>query len=299
MSKTNKQQTIRNIIIFTILVNGLAWLGPLLGGSPTEPGLGFLVWGTAPLVAALIMKLALRDKRALGLKLNLKGNGRFYLLSILFYPVTIGIVLAAGWLLGAITLNTMPAVDFIMALIPLTVTYLIFALFEEFGWRGYLSPKVYSVNDGLLGHAVVGVVWASWHFPYIRELWFHTSEGLATLLPRFLLGTIIFAIVYGEIWLRTQSVWPAALMHWLGNTFANSLLTTIVVLAPGRAWVGSLGVEGVLMIALCGLVGGFLFVRRRNAIVYEKYGSPKVLQQKGVEKPAPKKDEVLIEVTET
>ena len=32
MSQTNKQQSIRNIIIFTILVNGLAWLGPLLGG---------------------------------------------------------------------------------------------------------------------------------------------------------------------------------------------------------------------------------------------------------------------------
>ncbi len=264
MSKTNKQQTIRNIIIFTILVNGLAWLGPLLGGSPTEPGLGFLVWGMAPLLAALIMRLALRDKIALGLKLNLKGNGRFYLLSILLYPLTIGVVLVAGWLLRAITLNTMSAADFIAAFIPLTVIYLIFALFEELGWRGYLSPKVYSVNDGLLGHVVIGVIWASWHFPYIRELWSHISEGLATLLPRFLLGTIIFAIVYGEIWLRTRSVWPAVLMHWLGNTFANSLLTTMVVLVPERAWVGSFGVEGVLMIALCGLVGGILFVRRRR-----------------------------------
>ena len=273
MNETNKQQTIRNIIIFTMLVNGLAWLGPLLGGSPAEPGLGFFVWGMAPLLAALIMKLALRDKVSLGLKPNLRGNGRFYLLSILLYPLTIGIVMAAGRLLGAITLNTMPAADLIAALIPLAVTYLIFALFEEFGWRGYLSPTVYSVNDGLLGHAVVGVIWASWHFPYMRALWSHTSEGMATLLPRFVLGVIIFAIVYGEIRLRTQSVWPAVLMHWLGNTFANGLLTTIVALVPGRAWLGSFGVEGVLMITLVGLVGGVLFVRRKKTVGMETAAS--------------------------
>ena len=273
MNETNKQQTIRNIIIFTMLVNGLAWLGPLLGGSPAEPGLGFFVWGMAPLLAALIMKLALRDKVSLGLKPNLRGNGRFYLLSILLYPLTIGIVMAVGRLFGAITLTTMPAADLIAALIPLAVTYLIFALFEEFGWRGYLSPKVYSVNDGLLGHAVVGVIWASWHFPYMRALWSHTSEGLATLLPRFVLGVIIFAIVYGEIRLRTQSVWPAVLMHWLGNTFANGLLTTIVALVPGRAWLGSFGVEGVLMIALVGLVGGVLFVRRKKTVGMETAAS--------------------------
>ena len=35
---------IRNIIIFTILVNRLAWLGPVLGGDPITPGLGFLEW---------------------------------------------------------------------------------------------------------------------------------------------------------------------------------------------------------------------------------------------------------------
>jgi hypothetical protein len=43
------RQAIRNIIIFIILVKGLAWLGPVLGGDPSAPGLGFLVWAIAPL----------------------------------------------------------------------------------------------------------------------------------------------------------------------------------------------------------------------------------------------------------
>ncbi|MCB0086155.1 MAG: hypothetical protein KDE47_34680 [Caldilineaceae bacterium] len=61
-----KNITIRNIILFTALVNGLAWLGPVVGGDPTTPGLGLLIWGTAPTVAALLMKFLVRDDVSLG-----------------------------------------------------------------------------------------------------------------------------------------------------------------------------------------------------------------------------------------
>ena len=154
-------------------------------------------------------------------------------------------------------------------MLPLAVTFLIFAFFEEVGWRGYLAPRVYGLNDRLLGHALVGVIWASWHLPYLRELWAHTSEGLVTLLPRFVLGTFVFAVVYGEIRIRTGSVWPAVLMHWTGNTLANTLLSGFagegfVALVPGLEWLGSFGVEGILMIGLFGLAGGVLYLKRRR-----------------------------------
>jgi len=179
-ASVDKKQTIRNIIIFTILVTGLAWLGPVLGGDPTEPGLGFLVWGTAPLVSALIMKFLLRDNVSMGFKLKLKGNGRWYALSVLSYPVTIVIIVAVGLMLGASTMRNVTLPAFVTAMIPLAVTFFIFAIFEEIGWRGYLAPKVYSLNDRLPGHALVGFIWASWHFPYMAQLWAHTSEEMVT-----------------------------------------------------------------------------------------------------------------------
>jgi membrane protease YdiL (CAAX protease family) len=269
MITTNRKQTIRYIFIFAILVNGLAWLGPVLGGDPTTPGPGFLVWGTAPIVSALVMKFLLRDKVSLGFKPAFRGNGRWYALSVLAYPVTIAIVLALGLLLGASSISNFTVPAFATAMIPLAVIFFFFAFFEEVGWRGYLAPKVYGLNDGLLGHVLVGVIWASWHFPYLRELWAHTSEGLVTLLPRFILGTIVFAVVYGEIRIRTGSVWPAVLMHWVGNTLANTLLTGFagggfVSFVPGKEWLGSFGVEGVLMLVLFGLLGGVLYVKRRG-----------------------------------
>ncbi|MCB0127526.1 MAG: CPBP family intramembrane metalloprotease, partial [Caldilineaceae bacterium] len=220
----SRSAAVRNIIIFTLLVNGLAWLGPVLGGDPTNPGIGFLLWGVAPIAAALLMKFLLRDKTPLGFRLYLRGNGRWYLLSLLLYPVAILTVLGMGWMTGAGTLNSFTLSALVMAAGPPVIIYFIFAFFEEVGWRGYLAPRVATVHDGLLGHALVGLIWASWHFPYMTELWAHTSEGLVTLLPRFILGTMISAVVYGEIRLRTGSLWPAVLMHWMGNTIANTLL---------------------------------------------------------------------------
>jgi membrane protease YdiL (CAAX protease family) len=264
---TKRKQAIRNIIIFAILVNVLAWLGPVLGGDPTTPGIGFLVWATTPIVSALVMKFLLRDPVSLGFRPAFRGNGRWYALSILAFPVAIAIVLALGLLLGASSISNFTGPAFVTAMIPLAVTFFIFAFFEEVGWRGYLAPKVYCLNDRLLGHVLVGLIWASWHFPYLRELWAHTSEELVTLLPRFILGTIVFAVVYGEIRIRTDSVWPAVLMHWTGNTLANTLLAGFagagfVSLVPGKEWLGSFGVEGVLIIILFGLLGGVLYLKR-------------------------------------
>jgi membrane protease YdiL (CAAX protease family) len=269
MTTTDRKQAIRNIIIFALLVNGLAWLGPLLGGDPTTPGPGFLVWGTAPIVSALAVKFLLRDEVSMGFRPAFRRNGRWYALSILAYPITIAAVLLLGLMLGASTVSSFTVGAFATAMIPLAVNYLIFALTEEVGWRGYLAPKVYGLNDSLLGHALVGVIWASWHLPYLRELWAHTSEELVTLLPRFILGTIVFAVVYGEIRIRTGSVWPAVFMHWIGNTFANTLLIGVagvgfVSFVPGKEWLGSFGVEGVLMIALFALLGGVLYLGRRG-----------------------------------
>lgn len=265
MKTVERNQAIRNIAIFALLVNGLAWLGPLLGGTPTAPGPGVLVWATAPLVAALVMKFLLRDPVSLGARPAFRGNGRWYGLSLLYYPAAIGLVLAVGTALGATALADFSAGGFVAALVPLAVAYLLFALFEEVGWRGYLAPKVAEINDGLLGHALVGLIWAAWHFPYMQELWGHTSAEPVVLLPLFVLGTVVSAVVYGEIRKRTGSVWPAVLMHWVGNSLANTLLVGgFVSFLPGREWLGSFGVEGALMIAIAGVVGILLSSARRS-----------------------------------
>ena len=256
MNDSDRKKTIWYIAIFSVLVNVVAWIGPLLGGDPTSPGLGFLIWGIAPLLVSLLMRAVTKDWSDLGARPGIRKNVRWYLVSLLAYPVTIALALFIGSLISASSVSQFSMGSFIQAALPAMVIFFVFALFEEVGWRGYLAPKMYSLGINVyVAHALVAVVWASWHLPYIRELSSYTTEGLATYIPRFYLGAFAFSIVYGEIRMITATFWPAVLMHWVGNTIANPLVAGFVLFSVGKEYLGSVGVDGLIMIAFFGLLG--------------------------------------------
>jgi len=147
---------------------------------------------------------------------------------------------------------------------------LVFAIFEEFGWRGYLAPKVAELNiNKLLGHMIVGLIWAAWHLPFIATFAAQTSEALSGFIPRYILGVLAFAIVYGEIRLRSKSVWPAVLLHWTGNALATPLLV-FLSFKQGTAFLGSFGASGLGMMILFASLGLYLYWRReqRERLIY-------------------------------
>jgi membrane protease YdiL (CAAX protease family) len=256
MNYSERKKTIRYIVIFSVLVNVVAWIGPFLGGDPTSPGLGFLIWGTAPILVSVLMRAVTRDWSDLGARPAIKKNIRWYLVSLLAYPVAIALALFIGSLISASSVSEFSMGPYIQAALPAMVIFFFFALFEEVGWRGYLAPKMYSLGiNTYVAHALVAVVWASWHLPFIRELSTYTTEGMATYIPRLFLGAFAFSIVYGEIRMITGTFWPAVLMHWVGNTIANPLVAGFVLFSAGKEYLGSVGVDGLFMIAFFGLLG--------------------------------------------
>jgi membrane protease YdiL (CAAX protease family) len=258
----DSSRTIRRLILYTLLVNVIAWAGPSLGGDPTSPGPGFLLWATAPMVVSLLMRAVTGDWEDLGAKARARENLRWYLFSFLAYPVAISLTLGLGVLLGTTSIDGFSASAFSQAALPALVVYLFFALFEEIGWRGYLASKMISLRmNAFATNALVGIIWASWHLPYIAELSAYTTESMVTYLPRFALGTFAFAMVYGEIRICTVSFWPAVLMHWIGNAIANPLIMGFVTFTPGLEFLGSFGVDGMLMVLLFGLLGVTLHLR--------------------------------------
>ena len=68
------KKTIWFIVIFSALVTMVAWVSPLLGGSPVKPGLGFILWGTAPMRGASLMRWVTKDWSDLGGKPEFKQN---------------------------------------------------------------------------------------------------------------------------------------------------------------------------------------------------------------------------------
>jgi membrane protease YdiL (CAAX protease family) len=268
MNSVERKKTIRYILIFSVLVNVVAWLGPFLGGDPTSPGLGFLVWGTAPILVSMLMRAITRDWSDLGVRPGIKKNIRWYLVSLLAYPVAIALALFIGSLISVTSFSEFSIGLYIQAALPAILIFFFFAFFEEVGWRGYLALRMYSLGINVyLAHALVAVVWASWHLPYIHELSTYTTEGLATYIPRFYLGAFAFSIVYGEIRLLTATFWPAVLMHWVGNSIANPLVAGFILFSIGKEYLGSVGVDGLFMVAFFGLLGVSLNIWRSRRTV--------------------------------
>ena len=265
--------TVRDLRIFTALVLLLGWVGRLVDsllGVPPGQGLGMLIWLLAPpLVSFLLRALAGDGWKDLGIRLNLRGNLKWYTVSLLVYPVVTFVILGAALALGGASMPSFDGGLFAQALVVGILPGILTSV-EEFGWRGYFAPKLYTLGlNSFLAHALVGLVWGAWHLPYLSVFWGHAMDNLALFLPLFFLGAIAASIVYGEIRILTNSVWPAVLMHSVGNILLNTLIGEgFVQLASGKEMIFSPGVESVLSIALMACIGvGIYLVRRRSGAI--------------------------------
>jgi hypothetical protein len=257
----SNQRTIRNLAVFVILVLASGWLGRGLDermGNSSVESLGMLLWIITPLGVSLLLRAFGGDGwKDFGIKPNFKGNGVWYILAILVFPILTAVVLLIGRGFGLITFpnlspNTLGLLlqAFALGLLP----QLIKNILEEAPWRGYLAPKVYSLGlNDFVGHAIVGLVWGLWHIPYY--LFFldrailsnFTTLDLVVYIPLAIWVMISWAIVYGEMRLLTNSFWPAVLMHMVEGAFLIQLfIENHIQIMPGTDWLIS-PMSGLLM----------------------------------------------------
>jgi membrane protease YdiL (CAAX protease family) len=256
MNASERQKTIRLIVIFSIAVTVVAWIAPLLGGSPGSPGLGFILWATAPLLVSLLIRAVTRDWSDLGGKPAIRQNLRWYIISLLAYPVTMVLAAVSGALTSVSIFTEFSLGQYLQIMLSALPFFFIFAIFEEVAWRGYLAPKLDSLGiNRYVAAGIVAIVWASWHLPYIRDLtWDYTSESMVIFIPRFYLATFAFSLVFGEIRSITGTFWPAVLMHAVGNAFGHPLAAEYVAVVEGKEYLGSVG-NGLFVIAFMILLG--------------------------------------------
>jgi membrane protease YdiL (CAAX protease family) len=264
------RHTVRNLVIFTVVLVALGLLGRLvdsqMGAVPGE-GPGMTLWILAPLLASFPLRAFAGDGwKDLGVNPAFKGNGLWYAVSILIYPVCVVLVVVLGRVFGALSLSGGIG-DGIAIFAGLLIPQLITNILEESGIRGYLAPKLYTLGlNDFVAHAVVGLIWGAWHLPYLSYVLSYSTESLVTLIPRFLLGTIAASIVYGEIRLLTGSVWPSILMQTAGGTFIGTLvLGNFVSTRGGMDFLFAPAMEGGLIIVLFVLVGLWINRVRRGS----------------------------------
>jgi membrane protease YdiL (CAAX protease family) len=88
------------------------------------------------------------------------------------------------------------------------------ALFEfgdEWGWRGFLLPKLLPLGQGL-ALLLTGALWGLWHSPVVLlgyDYPFHPKFGIILMT----IYCVIFGVLLGWLRLATGSIWPAAIGH--------------------------------------------------------------------------------------
>jgi len=85
----------------------------------------------------------------------------WYAVSLLFIPATIAISILISGLLGS-DLSQLDVLGQLAFALPIA---LLAAVMEEFGWRGFMLPRLLKQGSALRAALIVGVVWALWHAP--------------------------------------------------------------------------------------------------------------------------------------
>lgn len=266
-------KNIRNIILYVFAFNLVGWLGYFIaiGGSTADSmDLGNLIWLTAPLLLSLVSRLFNKDWKDFGFKPHFKSNGKWYLFSLLIFPIIITVVLVSGWGFNAVSFANFNTIIFFNMLVALFPQYLFKNILEEFAWRGYLTPRINAiVKNNILGHLLVGLIWGGWHIPYYlglldqATLANYTSQRLGVFLPLVILSMSLAGILFGEIRLITNSTWPALIMHTVSNMLIMALLIGgFLEINPAVEEFFTPSWEGILTMILITAAGLWLYRRR-------------------------------------
>jgi hypothetical protein len=142
------------------------------------------------------------------------------------------------------------------------LSFIFFAIFtgpvsEEFGWRGYVLPRLQTRHSALRAAVAVGLLWGAWHTgPDFWRLLF-SGNLLAFLIPiTITMGTVPLPILFTWMFNQTGgSLIPAMIFH----ASFNSTVYVLTLLWVGRppVFIGAELVVGLwlaagVVVAICG-----------------------------------------------
>ncbi|MEW9548840.1 lysostaphin resistance A-like protein [Nonomuraea sp. NPDC050783] len=126
------------------------------------------------------------------------------------------------------------------------------ALGEEWGWRGWLLPRLVSAHGVLAGLLLSGAIWGLWHAPL--TLLGYNYPRLGSWAALFFTGFCVLAgVLFGWLRLRTGSVWPAVVAHGSLNTVGPAaLMLGDPAAPPNEVLAGLTGLVGWALLAVVG-----------------------------------------------
>jgi uncharacterized protein len=135
------------------------------------------------------------------------------------------------------------------------------ALGEEIGWRGFLLPRLVGQFGFTLGCLLSGCIWAAWHYPGLLFADYNAGTSPAYALTCFTLMVIGDSYVFGWIRLRSNSIWPAAMLHASHNLFVQAIFDRMTAPVGGALYITT--EFGFGMVLTVGATALYFWTRRR------------------------------------
>ena len=254
---TDRKMTVTRLVIFCLLAFIPFWLVvPAMNAHFGEPiyvsktaaaatyalgTFGMLIPSAAHLLTRLLTKEGFRDAY---LGINFKGNAKWYFASVwvkLLESIVIALLmwkLYAGDLsFGEAFLTDAPKELTGMLLLQIAFSLIVFfpAFGEEWGWRGYMMPKLTELMSKPAAVLAGGILWGLWHAPltiaghnfgvdYAGYPWVGIGEMCLMCIAMNAFLTLLTE--------KTKSIYPASFAHMINNNLGPSLL---ILLAGSEA----------------------------------------------------------------
>jgi membrane protease YdiL (CAAX protease family) len=237
----DKKLTLKRLIIYIAFAFVLTWVIYYIGyhlicgytdmyENPMPTIIGFLTM-LSPAAANFITRAITHEgmKNSM-LKFNIKGNIKYYIMAFAVIIVS-GVV--SGICCALIFEHKIKLQASIWEIILYTlwftaaaVSAIIMYFGEEFGWRGYMFPKLKELMGTTKALIVSGIIWGLWHTPMLID-----GHNFGKDTPLYPFSNIILMCVFcffmgtflTYLTERTNSIYPAAIAHALTNNVASIL----------------------------------------------------------------------------
>jgi membrane protease YdiL (CAAX protease family) len=141
---------------------------------------------------------------------------------------------------------------FVISLVVAPFLNSIAAFGEEWGWRGYLLPRLMPLGKWK-AYLIVGVVWGLWHAPMIAIGFNYPGMPVLGILLMVLLTTA-FGLFINEMALHYQSAILAGWIHGVFNSQAYGIWRMLLFAGTNPVLGGITGLLGIVVISILGLV---------------------------------------------
>ena len=269
--------TDKPVLAFYVLAFAITWLAwfpaaaqshgvpPFTSPIFANPVL-FIVGGLGPGVAAVVVMRALHgeagDQRLLAALRRWRVRTVWWVVAV-FAPIAIWLA-AAG--LGATLSSDVARLSSWLALLPSLLWYLLQAVPEEVGWRGFALPRLQARYSALTASLIVGALWALWHLPLLVD-----SRNVMSQYPlgAWSVATMAAAVLYTWLFNNARgSVLLVVVFHAMSNTVGG--------LAPDRTAdvVSDAIVQAVLAAVIVVVFGATHLSRRRERVTADDVTTP-------------------------